>query len=115
MVQDILPYDHSRVILPAIPGVEGSDFINANYLTNMRDQVRVIAAQGPLTTTVIDFWRMLWSQRTSVVVMVARVVEMGKVGLNSIALLLNVWFIASNVCSHGLFTASYVPQGQSRV
>lgn len=71
-----MPYDHSRVVLPTIEGVEGSDFINANYLTNVKGKVRVIAAQGPLSSTVLDFWRM---QNTSVVVMVARVVEMGKV------------------------------------
>lgn len=35
--------------------------------------------QGPLSSTVLDFWRMLWHQNTTVVVMVARVVEMGKV------------------------------------
>lgn len=67
------------MVLPTIEGVEGSDFINANYLTNVKGKVRVIAAQGPLSSTVLDFWRMLWSQNTSVVVMVARVVEMGKV------------------------------------
>jgi len=76
--KDILPFDHSRVVLPAVEGVDGSDFINANYLTNVKGKVRVIAAQGPLSSTVLDFWRMLWYQNVTVVVMVARVVEMGK-------------------------------------
>mmetsp|Transcript_6197 Transcript_6197/g.15964 ORF Transcript_6197/g.15964 Transcript_6197/m.15964 type:complete len:463 (+) Transcript_6197:197-1585(+) len=76
--KDILPFDHSRVVLPQVEGAEGSDFINANYLRNRQGQVRVIAAQGPLSSTVLDFWRMLWHQNISVVVMVARVVEMGK-------------------------------------
>jgi hypothetical protein len=44
-LQDILPFDHSRVVLPAIEGLEGSDFINANYLRNPRGECRVIAAQ----------------------------------------------------------------------
>ena len=44
-VQDILPFDRSRVVLPTIDGVEGSDFINANYLRNPKGECRVIAAQ----------------------------------------------------------------------
>lgn len=66
-------------MLPVLDDVPGSDFINASYLTNPQKKVRVIAAQGPLSSTVLDFWRMLWCQNTTVVVMVARVVEMGKV------------------------------------
>lgn len=76
--KDILPFNDSRVHLPLIPDVEGSDYINACYLRNLKGECRSIAAQGPLSSTVLDFWRMLWAHNIQVVVMVARVVEMGK-------------------------------------
>jgi tyrosine-protein phosphatase non-receptor type 12/18/22 len=77
--KDIVPYDYCRVMLPQIPGVEGSDYINASYLNTGNDQrCTIIAAQGPLPQTVVDFWRMLWSHNIKVVVMAANVFEGGK-------------------------------------
>lgn len=76
--KDIIPYDETRVELPLLDGVDGTDYINANYLRNKAGKCRVIAAQGPLSSTTCDFWRMVWVHNIQVVVMVARVVEMGK-------------------------------------
>lgn len=36
-----------------------------------------VAAQGPLPTTVIDFWRMIWELESTVVIMLTREVESG--------------------------------------
>ena len=38
--------DGSRVELPLLDGMEGTDYINANYLRNKAGACRVIAAQG---------------------------------------------------------------------
>jgi len=77
--KDIVPFDYCRVRLPAIPGIPGSDYINASYLAaESGARCAVIAAQGPLPKTVVDFWRMLWSHNIKVVVMAAKVIEAGK-------------------------------------
>jgi len=66
------------VSLHPIEGVEGSDYINANYIAGASDQVTYIASQGPLPSTVNDFWRMLWYHNIEIVVMACRQVEMAK-------------------------------------
>ena len=38
-----------------------------------------IATQGPMKTTVNDFWRMVWQESTTYIVMVTNEVERGKV------------------------------------
>ena len=42
-----------------------------------------IATQAPLPTTVNDFWRMIWEQKSSVIIMVTNLEEDGKVRLDS--------------------------------
>jgi len=38
-----------------------------------------IATQGCLPVTIADFWRMIWQEKTKIIVMVTELVEMGKV------------------------------------
>jgi len=38
-----------------------------------------IACQGPMETTVADFWRMVWEQCVNTVVMITNLTEQGKV------------------------------------
>uniref|UniRef100_A0A8C4TUI9 protein-tyrosine-phosphatase n=1 Tax=Falco tinnunculus TaxID=100819 RepID=A0A8C4TUI9_FALTI len=58
--KDILPFDHSRVELSLITSDEDSCYINANFIKGVYGPRAYIATQGPLPTTVIDFWRMIW-------------------------------------------------------
>ncbi|KAJ8298905.1 hypothetical protein KUTeg_022965 [Tegillarca granosa] len=45
---------------------------------NNRDKSIYVAAQGPKTTTVIDFWRMIWQIKSGIIVMLANPMEKGK-------------------------------------
>ncbi|XP_003383058.2 PREDICTED: tyrosine-protein phosphatase non-receptor type 12-like [Amphimedon queenslandica] len=76
--KDILPFEYTRVQLHKIEGVEGSDYINANYIQGPDGNVEYIAAQGPLPHTVNDFWRMIWYHQIEIVIMACREVEMAK-------------------------------------
>ncbi|XP_043110038.1 receptor-type tyrosine-protein phosphatase epsilon isoform X1 [Puntigrus tetrazona] len=72
---NILPYDHSRVILTQMDGVPCSDYINASYIDGYTDKNKFIAAQGPKQDTVADFWRMIWEQKSSTIVMLTNLKE----------------------------------------
>ena len=77
-----VPVDHTRVILEGgDPNVIGSDYINANYISGEvpGSEKHYIATQGCLPGTVNDFWRMMWQEKTQVIVMTTNEVERGRV------------------------------------
>ncbi|NXF82627.1 PTPRK phosphatase, partial [Sclerurus mexicanus] len=84
--KSIIPYDHCRVVLQSSD--TGNDYINASYvdvalwispLQSYRSPHFFIAAQGPLAETVVDFWQMVWQEKTSVIVMLTGLVEQNKI------------------------------------
>ncbi|XP_077188853.1 receptor-type tyrosine-protein phosphatase C [Paroedura picta] len=72
---DILPYDHNRVELSTVISVPGSDYINASHIDGFKELRKYIAAQGPKEETTDDFWRMIWEQKATIIVMVTRCEE----------------------------------------
>ncbi|NXI62765.1 PTPRK phosphatase, partial [Anseranas semipalmata] len=74
--KSIIPYDHCRVVLQ--PSDTGNGYINASYVDSYRSPRFFIAAQGPLSGTVVDFWQMVWQEKTSVIVMLTGLVEQNK-------------------------------------
>uniref|UniRef100_A0A674GKG8 Receptor-type tyrosine-protein phosphatase S n=1 Tax=Taeniopygia guttata TaxID=59729 RepID=A0A674GKG8_TAEGU len=76
---NVIAYDHSRVLLSAIEGIPGSDYINANYIDGYRKQNAYIATQGALPETFGDFWRMMWEQQGATVVMMTKLEERSRV------------------------------------
>ncbi|XP_030368581.1 receptor-type tyrosine-protein phosphatase kappa-like isoform X3 [Strigops habroptila] len=74
--KSIIPYDHCRVVLQ--PSDTGNGYINASYVDSYRSPRFFIAAQGPLPGTVMDFWQMVWQEKTSVIVMLTGLVEQNK-------------------------------------
>ncbi|XP_044925751.1 receptor-type tyrosine-protein phosphatase delta isoform X27 [Mustela putorius furo] len=76
---NVIAYDHSRVLLSAIEGIPGSDYVNANYIDGYRKQNAYIATQGSLPETFGDFWRMIWEQRSATVVMMTKLEERSRV------------------------------------
>ncbi|XP_021422478.2 receptor-type tyrosine-protein phosphatase V isoform X5 [Oncorhynchus mykiss] len=66
----ILPYDHSRVRLSLLDSQLHSDYINASYVPGGCTERDFICTQGPLRSTIADFWRMVWEQNVRIIVMV---------------------------------------------
>ncbi|RMC16536.1 hypothetical protein DUI87_06473 [Hirundo rustica rustica] len=75
--KSIIPYDHCRVVLQ--PSDTGNGYINASYMDTYRSPRFFIAAQGPLAGTVVDFWHMVWQEKTSVIVMLTGLMEQNKI------------------------------------
>jgi len=78
--KDISPYDTTRVVLKDCPS---GDYINANHvimeIPGSGIVNRYIATQGPLSSTCLDFWYMIWEQESPLVIMLTTVVERGRV------------------------------------
>ncbi|XP_077594625.1 receptor-type tyrosine-protein phosphatase H-like isoform X4 [Stigmatopora nigra] len=62
--------DRSRVKLGG-----NLDYINASYMAGFNSPREYIATQGPLPSTVSDFWKMIWEQKVNTVVMVTNCKE----------------------------------------
>ncbi|CAK1556438.1 unnamed protein product [Leptosia nina] len=77
--RDIAPYDSTRVILKNGPS---GDYINASYINmeipNSDLVLTYIATQGPLASTVGDFWQMVWESESSLIVMLTVLAERGR-------------------------------------
>ncbi|GAB0192231.1 FERM and PDZ domain-containing protein 2 [Grus japonensis] len=74
--QDILPYDKTRV-----PLGEKNGYINASYI-RMKvggEEHFYIITQGPLPSTMADFWQMVWESESDVIAMMTKEVELGQV------------------------------------
>lgn len=80
---NVLPYDDTRVKLSVITGIEGSDYINASFIDGYMMRGTFVATQAPIPDTIPDFWRMIWEQESSTIVMLSKETESGKVLLTS--------------------------------
>ncbi|XP_036414108.1 tyrosine-protein phosphatase non-receptor type 3 [Colossoma macropomum] len=74
--KDVLPYDITRVVLQA----EEDNYINASHVkTEPAGAVlQYMAAQGPLPHTCTHFWRSVWEQGVTVIIMLTTLTERGR-------------------------------------
>ena len=79
---NVLAYDETRVALRQIPNVQGSDYINANYVHGYSQAKQFIATQAPLPHTVPDFWRLVWEHHSNTIVCLSQETENGKVKIH---------------------------------
>ncbi|MXQ94158.1 hypothetical protein E5288_WYG010367 [Bos mutus] len=74
----VLTYDHSRIRLKSENSHSSSDYINASPIMDHDPRKPAyIATQGPLPSTVADFWQMVWESGCVVVVMLTPLAENG--------------------------------------
>ncbi|XP_070106259.1 receptor-type tyrosine-protein phosphatase U isoform X10 [Equus przewalskii] len=74
--QEHMPaYDRHRVKLHPMLGDPDADYINANYIDGYHRSNHFIATQGPKPEMVYDFWRMVWQEHCSSIVMITKLVE----------------------------------------
>ncbi len=70
--EKILPYDHTRVILNkdgvAADQSDGSDYINASYISSTKRKRGFIVTQNPMEATIFDFWCMVWENNSLAIV-----------------------------------------------
>nr|XP_047136483.1 phosphatidylinositol phosphatase PTPRQ-like isoform X1 [Hydra vulgaris] len=79
---NVLPYDDTRVCLKPMPGVAGSDYINASFINGYTQEKQFIASQAPLPQTIVSFWRMVWEYDCRTIVCLAQETEGGKVKIH---------------------------------
>ncbi|CUG05979.1 tyrosine specific protein phosphatase, putative [Bodo saltans] len=80
--REILPNEGTRVQLDPINNRGDGDYINANYVDGRRlfgVPFVYIATQSPLRSCIGDFWRMVYENQVTFVVMLCGEIENGKV------------------------------------
>ena len=82
-----VPFEKNRVTLDVAPGATAASdesggahsYINASRLGDYRGGPLCVVTQGPLENTVADFWRLVWQEGFSQVVMLTRTFEFIKI------------------------------------
>ncbi|XP_053119573.1 receptor-type tyrosine-protein phosphatase H [Hemicordylus capensis] len=101
---NVLPYDSSRVLLTLKSNDSHSDYINASYIPGYQRENEFIAAQGPLPRTLHDFWRMIWEQQITTLVMLTNCVESGRVKCE------HYWPLDYTPCTYDDITVSVITE-----
>ncbi|VDO47766.1 unnamed protein product [Haemonchus placei] len=76
-ISDVVCTDSTRVKLRLGEKVFG-DYIHANYVTSPLLTTKFICTQGPLQSTIHDFWRMIFQERIESVLMLCKPCEDGR-------------------------------------
>uniref|UniRef100_A0AAR2K503 protein-tyrosine-phosphatase n=1 Tax=Pygocentrus nattereri TaxID=42514 RepID=A0AAR2K503_PYGNA len=74
----LLDHDRHRVKLHSLLADPNSDYVNANYIDGYQRSNHFIATQGPKQDMIYDFWRMVWQENCYSIVMITKLVEVGR-------------------------------------
>jgi protein tyrosine phosphatase len=73
---DVLPDPRTRVPLPMLDDDVATSYINANYIHGPDGSSKgYICAMGPLPATLKTWWRMIWQEKVTCIVMVTGLIE----------------------------------------
>jgi len=72
---DVLPTKETAIKLHPLEGNQDSTYINANFVSDRNKRQSYICCQAPLAATMGDFWRMIWQQEVSLIVMITKLRE----------------------------------------
>uniref|UniRef100_A0A673LCG9 Receptor-type tyrosine-protein phosphatase U n=1 Tax=Sinocyclocheilus rhinocerous TaxID=307959 RepID=A0A673LCG9_9TELE len=75
----LLGQDRHRVKMHSLLADPNSDYVNANYIDGYQRSNHFIATQGPKQDMIYDFWRMVWQENCYSIVMITKLVEVGRV------------------------------------
>uniref|UniRef100_A0A673FY82 Receptor-type tyrosine-protein phosphatase U n=1 Tax=Sinocyclocheilus rhinocerous TaxID=307959 RepID=A0A673FY82_9TELE len=70
--------DRHRVKMHSLLADPNSDYVNANYIDGYQRSNHFIATQGPKQDMIYDFWRMVWQENCYSIVMITKLVEVGR-------------------------------------
>ena len=59
-----------------------ADLISLDFLQGYRYRNAYIATQGPMAETTEDFWRLLWEHNSTIIIMLTKLYENGRVSIN---------------------------------
>uniref|UniRef100_A0AAY4BKS7 Receptor-type tyrosine-protein phosphatase U n=1 Tax=Denticeps clupeoides TaxID=299321 RepID=A0AAY4BKS7_9TELE len=74
----MLNHDRHRVKMHSLLADPNSDYVNANYIDGYQRSNHFIATQGPKQDMIYDFWRMVWQENCFSIVMITKLVEVGR-------------------------------------
>jgi protein tyrosine phosphatase len=78
---DLGPFKHTLVKLKSKEkafDTSVDNYINANYIRSAKQRSLFIATQGPLSNTFLNFWKMVWQEKVSLILMLCPLQEGGK-------------------------------------
>ncbi|CAD5229257.1 unnamed protein product [Bursaphelenchus okinawaensis] len=75
--KDVSCWDQTRIKL-VFPLNSQNDFIHANYVNHPLFKNKFICTQGPMEHTVLDFWRLVWQESVTVIIMLCQCFELKK-------------------------------------
>eukprot|EP01088_Endostelium_zonatum_P007534 TRINITY_DN19835_c0_g1_i1.p1 TRINITY_DN19835_c0_g1~~TRINITY_DN19835_c0_g1_i1.p1 ORF type:complete len:336 (-),score=94.67 TRINITY_DN19835_c0_g1_i1:10-1017(-) len=73
---DVIPSATTRVVLGKDPSIDQS-YINANWIQH-NSSTQYIATQAPVSRCISDFWRMIYENKVSVILMLTKLIENGR-------------------------------------
>ncbi|XP_013073463.2 receptor-type tyrosine-protein phosphatase kappa-like isoform X3 [Biomphalaria glabrata] len=73
--QEVVTFDHSRVIVWDRPEWLTTDYYNASFIDGYNGPREYLVSQGPNTKCIVSFWHMVWQEGVTCIVMATGLFE----------------------------------------